>query len=74
MSGVNQAIEKAGKGDVAEGKRQIATALGITPQAISNFERKGWFPLERARQVSELYGIPLADLVRPDIRQTLLSL
>lgn len=70
-SGVEQAIDKAGGG--TKGKQAIAELLGVTEQAINNFSRKGWFPLERARQVADVYGLPLADLVRPDIRQALLT-
>lgn len=68
-NGVEQAIIKAGGG--TEGIAKLAELFGCTPQAITNFRRKGWFPPERAQQVSDVYGIPVAELVRSDIRQLL---
>jgi hypothetical protein len=66
-TGVDKAIEAAG------GKRQLAALFNVTEQAINNFKRKGWFPVDRARVVADAYGIPLADLVRADFRQALLN-
>lgn len=70
-TGVDRAITKMGGGP--EGKRAIAALFGISEQAINNFARKGWFPTDRARVVSEVTGIPVADLVRADIRPLLNS-
>ncbi|MFL6728085.1 MAG: YdaS family helix-turn-helix protein [Sphingomicrobium sp.] len=67
MSGVQQAIDKAG------GKKPLADLFGVTEQAINRFLTKGYFPLERARQVADVYGIPLADMVRDDIALALRS-
>lgn len=71
QSGIERAIHEAG-GEVA-GIKAIAELLGVTPNAIYKFRRKGWFPTDRARRVSEVYGIPLADLVRSDVRAALLN-
>jgi hypothetical protein len=60
-TGVKRAIREAG------GKQQLADGLGITYQAVAKFERQGWLPLERAKATEGMYGIPLKDLVRPDI-------
>lgn len=69
MTGVETAIEKAGGGPA--GKKQLASLFGTTVQFVDNCKRKGWFPLERARQVADVYGMPLADLVKSDLRDVL---
>ncbi len=51
------AIEKAG------GLSELARQLGVKRQAVFAWKR---IPAERARKVSEITGIPLADL-RPDL-------
>lgn len=56
-----EAIE-AVKGKLG-GNRGVAEALGIKPQAISQWKR---IPLDRVRRVSELTGIPASEL-RPDV-------
>ena len=70
-NGVDTALEKAGGGPDAY--KTIAALLEVTVPAIYRFRRKGWFPLDRAKVVSEKYDIPLADLVRNDIREALLA-
>jgi hypothetical protein len=45
----------------------------ITVPAIYKFRRQGWFPIDRAKIISEKYDIPLSDLVRGDIREALLA-
>jgi hypothetical protein len=67
MNGVQRAVEAAGENGVTRIAEQIAT----TTQFVSMSKRRGWLPLEKARIVSELYGIPLADLVRADIASAL---
>lgn len=56
-SGLERAITAAG------GTAKLATAIGITSQAISQWAR---VPVERARDVNAATGIPLHEL-RPDI-------
>jgi hypothetical protein len=60
-NGVKRAIVAAGS------QAALGDALGVTKQFIGKSERKGWLPLERAQTASQLYGIALVDLVRPDI-------
>ena len=72
-NGVDIALEKAGGG--SEAYRTIAEIFDppISVEAIYKFRRQGWFPLERARRIAEVYDLPLADLVRNDIREALLA-
>ena len=60
---VTRVIEAAG------GKGKLSRELGLTFQAVFQFEKAGWMPLARAKQVIELYpsAATLRDLVRPDI-------
>lgn len=65
---VNRAIAAAGNGDVTEGRRNLSAFFDVKVQALDGFRRKGYFPLDRAKAVAERYGLPLRELVRPDIR------
>lgn len=71
-TGVDIALEKAG-GGIDAACKAIADLFNppISAEAIYKFRRQGWFPLERAKIVSERYDIPLADLVRGDIAEAL---
>ncbi|MBE9528931.1 MAG: helix-turn-helix transcriptional regulator [Proteobacteria bacterium] len=42
---------------------QLAGALGITPQALSNYKRNGRMPAKLLFQFAELYGVSLDWLV-----------
>lgn len=71
-AGEAAAAEASINEDIAKSPTQaLADRLGITYQAVAKFERQGWLPLTRARVVADLYSIPLAELVRPDIRDAL---
>jgi hypothetical protein len=70
-NGVDKAIDAAGGGPT--GIAALAKLFTTTPQAIYKFRRQGWFPLDRARVVADTYGVPLAELVRADIRALLNS-
>ncbi len=45
------------------------TGAPIKETAIYNFEKKGFFPHDRALVISEHYGIPLEKLVSPTVRR-----
>lgn len=70
-NGVQMAIDAAGGG--SEGPKHLAVLLGTSVQFIYNSRRKGWFPLDRARKIAEVYQLPLADLVKDDVRRALLD-
>lgn len=61
LGGMDTALDKAIK--AAGGAAALARHLGITSQAISQWDR---VPLGRLAQVHRLTGIPLAEL-RPDV-------
>ncbi len=56
---VGAAVRAAGGGTA------LANALKLRPSAISNWRHTG-IPIRRVRRVSELTGIPMAEL-RPDL-------
>jgi hypothetical protein len=60
-TGAEAAVAAAG------GQVKLAQALGVTQQSVSEWVRRGWFPLPRARKIVELYGVRITDLVHPDI-------
>lgn len=62
-TGVQKAIDAAGTGE------KLAEVLDVTPMAISKFKRQGYFPLPRAKMLSEMYTIPLRELVSPELRE-----
>jgi hypothetical protein len=72
-NGVDLALDKAGGGP--EAFKRIADLFEppISVPAIYKFRRQGWFPFDRAKVVAQAYGLPLADLVRADIREALLA-
>lgn len=49
--------------DAAHGTANLAREIGVTSQAISQWER---CPIERAKQVEDATGVPRHEL-RPDI-------
>lgn len=70
--GVDQALRKAGDGTITpESYKKIAELLGVKLQFIYTCRRKGFFPPERARVVSDAYGIPLSELVSAPVRALL---
>lgn len=64
MTGIRTIIEAAG-GPVA-----LSKALGVTYTAVNGWERQGYLPLERAKEVLTMWpGVcELRDLVHPSIR------
>ncbi len=64
---VKQIITAAG------GKSKLSRELTCTFQAVYQWEKAGWMPLARAKQVLELYPdtVPLRDLVRADLREAM---
>lgn len=58
--------------DDAGGPTALAALWGISREAIYDFERRGYFPLDRAKDAIERWPAHrLRDLVRPDIRDAM---
>lgn len=73
-NGVKLAIEAAGSGrKLAEDMDPPAGSerRGVSMQALYAWQRQGYFPLERAKEVAERYGLPLRELVPPDVREAM---
>ncbi len=64
-SAVLKAITAAG------GLAALGRALGVTPQAIQDWRRKGCVPPARAKEIEMQYGIPRNDLVSAKVRSNL---
>ena len=64
-SAVLKAITAAG------GPTALGRALGVTPQAIQDWRRKGYVPPARAKEIEMQYGIPRNDLVSAKVRSNL---
>lgn len=58
---LEQAVQQAG------GLPELASLLSCSKQFVHASVNRGWLPLEKAKIVSDLYGIALVDLVRSDI-------
>jgi hypothetical protein len=70
-TGVDRAIDAAGGGP--EAYKTLAAMLGVSVNFIYLSQRRGYFPPERARIISDAYGIELIDLVSAKLRPLLNS-
>ena len=76
MTGVDKALVFAKRDGALRDPKvtdrvELANRLNVTNQAIYNFVQQGWMPVDRAKQVNEMYGVPIRELVRPDIRNSM---
>lgn len=62
---VDRVIEAAG------GRQALVAMWEIKNQALDGFRRKRYLPLDRAKDANQRFGIPLRELVRPDIREAM---
>lgn len=60
-TGIAGAVERAGT------QAALAAKLGVTQQAVSDWERRGWVPLMRAAEIEHLTGVPRRTLVNPRV-------
>jgi hypothetical protein len=60
-TGVGRAINAAG------GASALAERFGVSSEAVYQFHRKGWFPIDRAKQCAAWFDIPLVDMVSEKI-------
>lgn len=51
----------------AGGQVKLAEALGVSQQSVSEWVRRGWFPLNRARTIAETYTLSIEHLVKPEL-------
>lgn len=67
MNAIDRAVERAGS------RAAFAEKLGVTPQAVCQWSRRGWVPPARALEIEDLYGIPRAELMKPSLRALFLA-
>jgi DNA-binding transcriptional regulator YdaS (Cro superfamily) len=67
MTGIKKAVDLAGGANV------LAHKLGVSHQAIYVWLRKGWVPPQRAIELEKLFGIPRAELFKPELAALLAS-
>jgi DNA-binding transcriptional regulator YdaS (Cro superfamily) len=63
--GVRKAVHKLG------GQIKMAQLLGVSQQAISKWQTRGFVPAERVGEISEMTGVPARMLAAPKIRALL---
>jgi DNA-binding transcriptional regulator YdaS (Cro superfamily) len=57
--------------DFAGGATQLAHALGVSHQAVHKWLKRGWVSPSRALELSEMYGLPAAAMIRPELLRAL---
>lgn len=65
MTGIAKCVAAAGT------QTLVAEALAISQQAVHGFVQQGYFPIDRAIQAQRIWGVPFAELVRPDIAEAI---
>lgn len=58
-SGVMDAITAAG------GQGSLARKVGVSQQAVSQWAKRGWVPMEHIVEVERLFGVPRDRLINP---------
>lgn len=56
---------------LAGGAAPLAHRCGVSPQAVYKWLKRGWVSPDRATQLCRWYGVPAADLIRPELRRVL---
>lgn len=67
QNGVSQAVKLVG------GRRELGVMLDppVSSQAVQQWEKRGWVPPARAKEMSEKFGIPLRMLLKPALADVL---
>jgi DNA-binding transcriptional regulator YdaS (Cro superfamily) len=63
--GIDDAVDAAGS------QEKLAHALGVTQQSVAKWVKRGYVPLDRAREVEGLFGVPRKALVDPRVVELL---
>lgn len=61
-------VVRDGKPAVLSRQAALAHRLGVTQQAISAWELRGWAPTKRCDEISQLTGVPARELMDPRVR------
>lgn len=65
---IDAAADLPGEGSA---RQKLIARWRIKNQALDGYRRRRYLPLDRAKDASQLFGIPLRELVRPDIREVM---
>ncbi len=53
----------------AESISALARLIGVKPQVVNRWVHLGYVPpVKRAKQIADLYGLPMRELVKPALR------
>lgn len=58
-------IEKAVAATESQSQTELANLLGVTPQAVHLWVRRGFVPPRRALEIESLLGVPRRELLDP---------
>lgn len=47
----------------------LSRKLNVSHQVANRWIKRGYVPLQRARQISTIYGLPMRELVAPALRE-----
>lgn len=61
ITGISDAIRQSGC------QQKLAEKLGVSQQAVSTWQRRGWVPLRRAQEIEAITGVARARLINPRI-------
>ncbi|MEN9936013.1 MAG: putative antitoxin of bacterial toxin-antitoxin system, YdaS/YdaT [Chloroflexota bacterium] len=65
VAAIKEAIQRGG------GIIKFAKSMGVSHQAVYNWMRRGWVPLERAVVIEAIFGIMSEQIVEPSVRSAL---
>lgn len=63
MTGIEIAVERAGN------QTRLAEVLNVRSQAVCQWVRRGYVPLNRALEIERRYAIPRRELIAPRLRK-----
>jgi DNA-binding transcriptional regulator YdaS (Cro superfamily) len=58
-SGIDKVI------DIVGSQSALARELGVLPQAVQRWVKRGFVPINRAALISKLYKVPVNSLINP---------